>query len=170
MQRLDCNFQKNLFLNDNLSLLPLSSLFMFFDRIRIHHSIMAKKSRKTKTKGTKDAAIEHSQETQPISSSIALPDNETQGGKWDLKHIYDMDQLQGEEPTLCDGNNCRLVACSQWMCSLSGNIWNGCLDCQLERFQGWPKSKEDYPVEFISDDHRRVMIQHCCSELVHNIC
>lgn len=122
---------------------------------------MAKKSKKTKTKGTKDATIEHSPETKP---TIASPDNETQCGKWDLKHIYDMAQLQGEEPTLCDGGNCRLVACSQWMCSLSGDIWNSCLDCQLERFQGWPKSTEDYPVECISDHHRRIMIQHCSSE------
>ena len=125
---------------------------------------MAKKSKKTKTKGTKDAAIEHAPETESISSPIALPDNETQCGKWDLKHIYNTAQLQGEEPTLCDGSNCRLLACSQWMCSLSGDIWNSCLDCQLERFQGWPKSKEDYPVECISDHHRRVMIHHCSSE------
>lgn len=163
MQRHDCNFQTLSQSFDSHTNFP--SLFPSSD-FHIHQSIMAKKSKKTKTKAVKDATAEISEKNLSISSTSPSPKKETKDDKWELKKIYDMSQLQDSSPTMCDGNDCTLVACSQWKSSQNGDIWNACLDCQLERFQGWPDSKDEYPVEFIDEDHRKIMIQLCSGKFL----
>jgi hypothetical protein len=86
---------------------------------------------------------------------------------WEIKKVYSEQELLCGSPIKCDGNKCNLVACSLWQkLPLKKEEWNCCLDCQKAEggFGGWPEDAGDVPREYISENHRILMAQHCSTD------
>lgn len=84
--------------------------------------------------------------------------------KWTLDIVFSIHQLQSNSPPTCHEKDCDRVACAQWLSSSTGDSWNGCIDCIHKHFGGWPQNVDDYPIAFVSEEHRRIMKQLCSSE------
>ena len=92
-------------------------------------------------------------------------DQEEEEEQWDLKHIFSISQLQSPTPTQCMTKNCPLLACVTYISSLDPeSIWHSCIDCQEQDYDGWPETKEEIPVNFITMEHRKIMIEMCTGQ------
>mmetsp|Transcript_48826 Transcript_48826/g.72544 ORF Transcript_48826/g.72544 Transcript_48826/m.72544 type:complete len:186 (-) Transcript_48826:340-897(-) len=68
-------------------------------------------------------------------------------------------RLPKKQAQLCDTEGCSLVASSVWESNI-GEIWNTCLDCQVDDFAGW--DPEEMPM--MTKSHIRLMARVCSNE------
>lgn len=106
-------------------------------------------------------------EKHEISESADQNDEEEPEEQWDIKHIFTIEEIENEGKK-CDTKNCPLKACSIWMSS-NNDEWNGCLDCQEDYYEKWPEKVEDYPVTFMSIEHREVIWNQCTGKFRNTI-
>ena len=94
-------------------------------------------------------------------------DNEENEGEeqWLLSKILSLNDIQAQNPIMCDTDGCPLQACSKWICmgKTEEKPWMTCLDCQELDFEGWP------PIEEIPQESLEMTLEHinaiseCCT-------
>ena len=91
-------------------------------------------------------------------------DNEEGGDddddKWDLKHIFTIEEIKKSDSQKCMTEDCPLIACATYVSS-SGETWHSCLDCQENDYGGWPEKASEFPIKFMTDEHREVIAEKC---------
>lgn len=81
--------------------------------------------------------------------------------EWDLVHIFSVEELKSSSPKLCMTEGCPLVACSTYVSSVGREVWHSCLDCQEKDYCGWPDQIKEFPIKFMSSDHRSIIREKC---------
>lgn len=135
--------------------------------------IMARKKNSSKNAAAGSKQLENACSSNPIpliESESHTPSDDSNdfqhplGEKWTLKDIFSIAQLQSDVPPKCHDTDCVHVACAQWLSSTTGETWNLCIDCNRKKFGGWPKNLDEYPITFVTEEHRRIMCQLCSSK------
>jgi len=81
--------------------------------------------------------------------------------KWDLTHIFSVEEINAAAAQRCMNRRCPLLACCKYVSSLDpSNVWFCCVDCQEKDYGGWPESHE-LPIECMSEEHCAVIIEKC---------
>jgi hypothetical protein len=86
-------------------------------------------------------------------------DDEEGEEKWDLKHIFTIEEISSEKQH-CMTKKCPLIACSTYVSSL-GDTWHSCLDCQENDYGGWPEKTSEFPIKLMTEEHRRTIAEKC---------
>jgi hypothetical protein len=85
--------------------------------------------------------------------------------QWNMITIYSAEQLAKDDAKHCETDNCGLLACVRYQEVGTEKNWDGCLDCQGDFFQGWPKDPAELPdstVLTLSDDDKAAITKLCC--------
>lgn len=87
--------------------------------------------------------------------------------QWDIKHIFTVEELLQNNAQKCGSKKCPLLACSAWVSS-ENEEWNGCLDCQEEYYERWPEKASEYPISFMTVEHRELIWEKCTGKMSDN--
>jgi len=102
--------------------------------------------------------------TTPESDKNKDDEDDSTDEKWDLTHIFTMEELNSDKPIICMTEDCPLQACSTYVSSLDSsaeNPWSSCIDCQENDFGGWPVLESEFPITFMTEEHREALCDKC---------
>ena len=107
---------------------------------------------------------EHEHENE--NNNSANEDEEEPEEQWDLRHIFTIPELNLEpNGQQCMTKHCPLLACATYVSSLDQNYkWHTCIDCQQNDYGGWPETALEIPVQFLTVEHRQVMLDKCTGQ------
>ena len=85
---------------------------------------------------------------------------------WKLTQIFTRAEIESGNKK-CEVNKCKNhSACSVWKSSEGTKIL--CSDHTERTFEGWPASSKDYPVEFLPEDNKAAIDEHCVVKNIAN--
>jgi hypothetical protein len=107
---------------------------------------------------------EHEHENE--NNNSANEEEEEPEEQWDLRHIFTIPELNLEpNGQQCMTKHCPLLACATYVSSLDQNYkWHTCIDCQQNDYGGWPETALEIPVQFLTVEHRQVMLDKCTGQ------
>ena len=114
-------------------------------------------------------SITQSQSPQEKEENEEENDEEEEEEQWDIRHIFTIPELQSSTPTKCmtARPKCPLLACTTYFSSLdkeNKNPWHSCIDCQEQDFGGWPDSKDELPLKYMTKEHRSIISEFCTGQ------
>jgi len=56
--------------------------------------------------------------------------------------IVSIEELEGDNPPMCNTDNCQSSALFIYEGNTSKEVWKSCIDCQLKDYQKWPTIEE----------------------------
>ena len=113
----------------------------------------------------------NSNDGQDVDVDVDMVDGEAAEGAddgeepaWDLIKIISEESFT-KDPIKCGTEDCQRPACVLYASSTDSKDqperWYGCLDCQDTEFGGWPETPPEFPVTYLTAQHKRAMIRHC---------
>ena len=86
---------------------------------------------------------------------------------WNIVQVFNVDEIVNNYRNRthpCQGNQCKLPACSKWLYKQTGEVWYSCRDCQEREFHldGWPMF-EKTSIDVANDEAHMACINHYCS-------
>lgn len=90
--------------------------------------------------------------------------------QWDCIAIFTKEAILQRKPTRCKMEGCNVTACVSYSCVQDPtNIFHYCVDCQRQDFGGWPETLEEFPIKYITEDHRKVIEKECSKDGSHEL-
>ena len=90
--------------------------------------------------------------------------------QWDCVAIFTKEAILQRKPIRCKMEGCNVTACVSYSCVQDPtNIFHYCVDCQRQDFGGWPETLEEFPVKYITEDHRKVIEKECSRDGSHDL-
>ena len=100
-----------------------------------------------------------------ITQSRSSLEDDDEVEEWDILHVFTIPELQSSNPTKCMTAKCSLLACTTYISTQDKDItWNSCIDCQERDFGGWPDSADEFPVRYMTEEHRSVISEFCTEQ------